>query len=245
MTLRCALRRRPAFHLLYDILCQPSVKQSQHPSVTDVFGYPFQQGGVRDAVEVALQVGVHHVGGAGLQIVSHFAQGILAAAFGPEAVAARLEGSFEDRFDDHFHGHLHDPILDGGYPQGPGLARCLGNLDPTNRLWLVGAGFQCMAEFSQIGRCTGGEPLDALPVDPGCAAIALDLVPGRFQRGGSVDLVNQAEPLASLDAVVQRRQHAFAPNTTVDPRPHRRRDQRTLFSRHRHCRFFAFALVHV
>jgi glycerol-3-phosphate dehydrogenase len=66
-TLRRAARRRPALQLLHHVLFDPAIQQGQQATVADVRRQPLLQPVVRNAVEVPLQVGIHHMGVARLQ----------------------------------------------------------------------------------------------------------------------------------------------------------------------------------
>ena len=79
---------------------QKGLDQPEHPPVRDAFPQPGHQPVVRDRVEVALQVGIHHVHVTLLQQVIHPPQCVFAAPSGPKAVAVLGEFLLEDRFDD-------------------------------------------------------------------------------------------------------------------------------------------------
>jgi hypothetical protein len=68
-------------------------------------------------------------------------------------------------------------------------------------------------------------------------------LPARLQGPPPVYLVNQTKPLRSLDAVIQRRQHALGPDRAVNPVPSLGTVRRSLVSRTRHSCFFAHALT--
>jgi hypothetical protein len=99
--LRRSRRGRPSLHVLHDVLPQEAFYQRQNASVADLFRYPRHQPVVRDRVEVALQVGVHHMGVTFLQQPVDLPQRVLAAAFRTEAVAAFPELRLKDRFNRH------------------------------------------------------------------------------------------------------------------------------------------------
>jgi hypothetical protein len=65
---------------------------------------------VRDAVEVARQIGIDHKGAILGDQPVHFAQRLLAALPGPEAVARRQEHRLKDRFDDELNRGLDDAV---------------------------------------------------------------------------------------------------------------------------------------
>lgn len=68
----CACRGCPSVHLLDDVLFEPAGQQLQQPPIADVLFDSLCQQVVQDAVEVALQVSVHHVGVAGLEVSIDF-----------------------------------------------------------------------------------------------------------------------------------------------------------------------------
>jgi hypothetical protein len=114
---------------------------------------------------------------------------------------------------------LRDPVLDRRDAQRPGLARTLGNLDAPDRLRLVAAVLQRRAQLGQVARGVTLEGRHALPIDPGRTAVRRHPPPRRFERGRPVHLVDQTEPLATLDAVAQRRQHPLRPHRCFHPAP--------------------------
>ena len=89
--LRRSRCRAPSLHLLHDVLLEVAFDQRQNASVADLLRHSRQQPVVRDGVEIALQVGVHHMGVALLQQPVDFPQRILATTSRTEAVAARPE----------------------------------------------------------------------------------------------------------------------------------------------------------
>lgn len=66
---------------------QPALYQVEHLPVADRGFDPFHQGAVWDAVKVAFQVGIHHMGVARLEQPVNFPQRILAAPPRTEPVA--------------------------------------------------------------------------------------------------------------------------------------------------------------
>src|SRR5258705_11538486 len=63
------------------------------------------------------------------------------------------------------------------------------------------------------------ERLDALTIYASRPLVSLDFSPGDFQRRRPDGLICQAEPLASFDAVTQRRHHALRPDRSFRPPP--------------------------
>jgi|EndMetStandDraft_5_1072996.scaffolds.fasta_scaffold10797_1 hypothetical protein len=146
-------------------------------------------------------------------------QRVLAASSWPEAVTSRPELDFKDRLDGHLQSRLHDAVLDGRYPQRPGLPAAFGNIDPFDRARPIAAVLQSLMKLRQISIRARREPLDALAVHACRPLVPLDFPPRGFQGCRPDGLIHQAKPLASFDAVTQRRQHAFRPDRSFRPPP--------------------------
>ena len=196
---------------------KPSSSDRTGPSLIE--GHQGHQPVVRDAVEIALQVGIHHPGEPLLQQPIDFPQRVLAAPPRPEAVTTRPELSFKDRLDDHLESRLHDPILDRRDPERTGSPVTFGDLHPLDRVRPVAAVLQTVLKLLQIPLGLRREPFDALAIHPGRPVVARDFPPCRPQSGRSDDLVHQTVPLASFDAVTQRRHHALRPDRCFGPPP--------------------------
>ncbi len=67
-------RRSPARHILHDVLLEEAFEQRQDRAVADRARHQRHQPVVRDAVEIALQVGIHHPGVALLEQPIDFPQ---------------------------------------------------------------------------------------------------------------------------------------------------------------------------
>ena len=93
--LRCSRRRPPARHVLHDVLLEKAFEQRQHKPVADRTFDQGHQPVVRDAVKIALQVGIHHPGEPVLRQPVDFPQRVLATASRTEAIAARPELRFK------------------------------------------------------------------------------------------------------------------------------------------------------
>src|SRR5208282_1623880 len=61
------------------------------------------------------------------------------------------------------------------------------------------------------------EPLDALTVHPRGPFVGGDLAPRNLEGRRPDGLVNQRKPLASFDALVERRRHALCPDRSFRP----------------------------
>ena len=172
------------------------------------------------------------------------AQRILAAAPGAKPKARRSKHVLENRFDHPLHRRLRHAVPDRRDTQRTQLAVRLLDLHPTHRQRPITTRFQLLPQLTQVPIQVARKPLHAHPIDTRRAAIDQYLLPGRSQRRRSVYLVDQTEPLASSDAVAQRRQHALRPDRTVDPAPILGPRRRHLLRSCDHCRSFACALVH-
>src|SRR6201985_671029 len=128
------------------------------------------------------------------------------------------------------------PSLTVGVPHRPGAPARLGDLDPFDRLRPVAAFPQREVKFRQIPRRLDREPLDALAIHPGRPLVPRNLAPRGFQGRRPDHLIHQAEPLASFDAVDQRRDHALRPDRGFRPPPVAMAGFCPLLSRFRHCR---------
>ena len=100
----------------------------------------------------------------------------------------------------------------------------------------VAAVLQAVLKLLQISLRLSREPFDALAIHPRRPLVLRNLVPRRVQGWGPDDLIHQAEPLASFDAVNQRRHHALRPDRGFRPSPLRVESVCPLLSRSRHCR---------
>ena len=218
----CALRRgpcrRPLLQTFQDVGRQPTSDQVEHPAIADLRLDPRHETIVRDRIEVAGEVGVHHEGVAVLDQPVDHSQRVVASASRTEAVALVPEPRLENRFDHEPNRLLDDAILDRGNPQRSRLAIALRDFDPFDGLRSVRALPQRRGKLGQIDIRPRPEPFDALPIHARRAVVGPDFLPGLLQRRGRVHLVDQCVPFAALDAVAQRRQHAFLPNRGFGPR---------------------------
>src|SRR6478672_9203205 len=119
---------------------------------------------MRNAVEVAFQIGVHHIAAAVLDQGIHLAQSVLAGPPRPEAIARWVEHCLEYRFDDELDRRLDDPVLDHRDAQRSCRAIALRDLNPPYRQRTVLPGPQALRKLSQISLRPSLEPFDALPI---------------------------------------------------------------------------------
>src|SRR5260221_390243 len=148
-----------------------------------------------------------------------FTQRIFAASSRPEAVTSRPELDFKDWLNGHLQSRLHDAVLDGRYPERTGLPTALGNIDPFDRARPVAAVLQILMKLRQIPFRTHRKPRDALTIHACRPLVPLDFPPRGFQGCRPDGLIHHAKPLASFDAVTQRRHHAIRPDRSFRPPP--------------------------
>lgn len=112
--LGCSCFGRPPGQPLHDVLTEKSFDQLKQASIGNMpadFLHKFLMG---NAVKVRLQIGIHHMGVAGLQEPIHFPQGILASSVWPETVTVRFELRLEYRFYNQPYRRLDYPIPHNG-----------------------------------------------------------------------------------------------------------------------------------
>ena len=196
---------------------------------------------MRDRVEEAFQVGIHHPGEPGPQKPIDPPQGVLAPTPRTEPVAVFGKPCFPDRFQREAQGRLDDPVAHRRDTQRSllGAARLV-DPRPQDRQRFVGALPQLSIESLQVLFSTPLEHLHAFGVDAGGPRVGLDSRPGSPQGRKRVHLINQAEPFASFHPLFEGGQHAFRPDRRFGPCPAGTARSR-LFSGgfcHRHCRGF-------
>ena len=98
-----------------------------------------------------------------------------------------------------------------------GLAVALGDLHPLDRVRPVAAVRQAGPEFGETALRVMAELLDALTIHARRPFVARDTMPRQVQGMRTSDFIDQAEPLASFDAVAQRRHHAIRPDRAFRP----------------------------
>ena len=162
---------------------------------------PLHQLVVRDRVEVALQIGVHHETVAQLDQPIDLPQRILTAASRPEAEARRMELRLQDGLQHEFDRRLGDAVLDRRYSQRPHPAIPFRDLHAPDRRRTVFPRPQLSRQLRQIHFGVRREPFDTLPVHARRAVVDLNFRPSRRQRRRGEDLVHQTIPNASFDAV--------------------------------------------
>ena len=119
--LGCSCFGRPPGQPFHDVLTEISFDQLKQASIGNIpadFLHKFLMG---NAVKVRLQIGIHHMGVAGLQEPIHFPQGILASSVWPETVTVRFELRLEYRLYNQPYRRLNYPIPHDGTPRAASL----------------------------------------------------------------------------------------------------------------------------
>src|SRR5271167_3979479 len=211
---------RPALRRLHHLGGQKRLQQSQHLTVGYLLPHPVHQRRVRNRVEVAFQVRIHHPVVTLLQQGVDAAQRILAAPLRTEPVAVRREIPLEDRLQHRSERCLQHPVAHRRDAQGSHLfASQLGNPRPPDRLRTVTAVLQRLREFLQIRFQVALELFHRHVVHPCRIAVGLHSREGLPQVGQGVNLINQPKPLATLHPLFEGRQHSLRPNLRFHPAP--------------------------
>jgi hypothetical protein len=175
---------------------------------------------VRDRVEVAFQVGVHHVGIALRQQALDSRQGLLTTAAGPEAKTLARKIAFENRLQHHPQRGLHHPVADRRDAQRSLLRGArLRDHHPSHRLRHVAVLAQLLREFLDSLLCGPGKHSDRFTVHTARSAVGLHLFPSRPQRAHCIDLVDQTVPDSVLRPSFKGFQHPFRPDASFHPWP--------------------------
>src|ERR1019366_5941673 len=190
---------------------------------------------MRDGVEVAFEIGVHHIMMAFSQQLLYPSQGVTATSAWPKTVTLGGELLLEDRFDYLADRPLHDAVRDRRYPKRPLLAVCFGDVRPPDRLGLVMTQLQLLRQMSQVRFRFALVLLDGDPVHARRTLVPSGFTPRGPEVFGVVDLINQTEPHLSFHSVFQSCQHAIRPDRCFRPRP-AGANSSGLFSLLRHCR---------
>src|SRR5262249_57747128 len=100
-------------------LLEAAAEERQDTTITPSFLYSLHQPVMRNAVEIALEIGIDHERVAVRYQLGHFAQRIQAAPSRPKAVARRSEPRLKDRLECELHCRLDDAVLDRPDSQPP------------------------------------------------------------------------------------------------------------------------------
>src|SRR5262245_16804246 len=120
---------------------------------------------MRNRVEVAPQIGIHHKGVAFFKPPLHFTKRVFAAKTRTKTIAHPKELSLKDGLQPKLQRRLYDAVFNYRYPQGSMFSSPLGSLHPPHRHRPVGSPLQRYAQFLEIHLRSGRKPLDALTVD--------------------------------------------------------------------------------
>src|SRR5215510_13486277 len=210
-------------HRAHHLLFQESVEQRQHASVGDLRRHPLTQSRVRDGVEVAFQIRIHHERVSRVEQLLDAPQRILTAASWAESIALRCESHFKDRFDHVAQRGLHHAVAHCRDTQRTAFSTArLGYPDSPHRLRDVTSVAQLGGEFVQVRVQVLFVVLNRLMVHACRAFVGADFRPRRHQVRQRIDLINQAVPFAAPDSVrFQSGQHSWRPDTGFDPLPGR------------------------
>lgn len=146
--------------------CNQPLSKAQQPSIADVRCDPVHQALVRDAVEVPLQVSIHHMGVAFLQKCIDLPQRVFAAPAGSKPVARVLKLLLKDRLYHPLDRRLDNPVLDRRDAQGPRFTARFGYLYPPHRLGPVLSLLQLPRQLAQVLRFMRRKSFYALPIYP-------------------------------------------------------------------------------
>ena len=208
------------------------------PSALFLF-HQLEQFVLRDAVEVALQVRVHHPRLALCEQGFDARDGLPGVASGSESIAVSGEAALEDRLQHIQERGLHHAVPHGRNTQRSLLLRSqLLDPHPLDWPWLVTFRLQQPRKFADGLGDVRFEKRAALTIDA-CRAVFADHRPCRqVQMCFVPHLVHQSKPFASFNASFEGCQHALG--------PHRAGTQRKsalplrcfpgLLRRCRHCR---------
>ena len=174
---------------------------------------------MRDAVEVAFEVSVHHMGVTVLKVSINLPQRVFAAFAWSKSVTHGQEFFLKDRLYHPLDRRLHDSVFDCRDTQGSRFTACFGYFYPPHRLGPVFSLFEVFAQFAQVHQFISRKAFYALPVYACGTLVRFDLLPSRVQGAWAIDFIDQTKPCVSFDAVAQRRQHTLCPDSTIHPRP--------------------------
>ena len=176
--------------------------------VAHAAGDRFHQFGVRDAVEVAAQIRVDHLGMSRVQQAVDVVHGIQRAATRSIGVLLRLQIGLEDRLEDQHRRHLHNTILDRRDAQRALLAVRFGDVNPSHRPGMIGSISEFLDHFVEPPvQAIRLDVLETLAIDPRRAVVVTATDVGELQDVATIHLVVQRiEPIArrSLRFGVQR-----------------------------------------
>src|SRR5882724_2836853 len=116
-SLRRPGRWRPARQLCHHTLLKVGCDKFDDSSIGDLLFYSLKQSLMRDSVEVALQVGIHHPRVACFQQVCYSSQSLLGSTLWPKPITLLRKVSLEDRFQYMTKRRLRHPVAHRRNPQ--------------------------------------------------------------------------------------------------------------------------------
>src|SRR5271157_4246712 len=215
-----ALGRLPAFEFFQYSGLQTLLQQRQDAAVHHALLDQPEQPGVRDRVEVALEIQIHAPNASGSQKLFDPLYRFPASASGPKPVAVLGEVALEYRFKHVLQGRFHRPIPDRRYAQRPFLRRAgFGYPHPPRRLPVVASAPQFFPQLGQLGFGSPLELLHRLAIDSGGAVFPPHRPKGGLQIAGRKNFVPEPEPYGCRLALFEPFQHALRPNLRFHPPP--------------------------
>ena len=209
--MRTAGDRRPPPQIFHDVLLEEALDEVQHTTIRNPTSHFREKAGMRDRVEVALQVRVDHPHMARFHKPVHVAQRILAAQTRPEAVASRFEFVLKDRLDDQLQGRLNHAILNDRYTERA-LGFALGYVDASYGVRAIAPVPQRLRQFGQVAIPPLRESLHAHAVHSRRPGIFRHPDPSKFQGLEARHLIDQTVPFPSFNSSLQSSQHGFGPD---------------------------------
>src|SRR5262249_49736255 len=137
--LRCAAARPPFLHLLDDVLMQIGLDQLKHPAIAHTLLYALHKPPMRNRVEVAPQVGIHHKGVALSNQSVPSAKPLFAPKTGTKPITHLKNPPQKDGPNHKLKPRLYDAVFNYRYPQSPHFSFLFGSPPPPHRHRPVGS----------------------------------------------------------------------------------------------------------
>ncbi len=211
---------RPMLQTPQDVLLEPPSEQVEHASICYPCFHPFHQLAMRNAVEAALEVGVHHKAYPALSSPSTSRNASLQLR--PVEIRSSLDRTPPRRPLNHeLDRRLDDAVLDRA--GSPVVASChrLSECPPVSPLRPITSFRSSRLSSAKYVSAPAAIRSTLCPSTPAAPLLPRTLPPADASVSGRVHLVHQTVPLASLDAVHQRRHHALRPHRGFHPRSSR------------------------
>ena len=175
------VRRLPPFAVvLFHWHGQPRLDEAEQAPVAHAPGHALHQLGVGDLTEIVREIAIYHFVVAPVEEPVDVSDRIQGASFRPVTVLLGFQVGLKDR-PQYKHGRcLRHPVPHGWYTQRPELAGLfLRDQDLAHRLRRIGPFPQIPRQFPEPSLHTVRlDVTEALPVDPGLAAVAASQSPG-------------------------------------------------------------------